>query len=67
MGWLLISNAITPQMKVLTYYEIVYLVRKIEDKGLAERAAYDVRKKAKMGGSFCGDFSANRREENRGK
>ncbi|WMV59376.1 hypothetical protein MTR67_052761 [Solanum verrucosum] len=53
-------NAVAPQMKTLTYSDADH-ARKIENKGLEEHAAYDVRKKAKTGGSFGGDFSANHR------
>lgn len=36
----------SPTVNVLTYYEAVDLARKIENKGRAERATYNVRKKA---------------------
>ncbi|KAG5570588.1 hypothetical protein H5410_060354 [Solanum commersonii] len=53
-------NAVAPQMKTLTYCDADH-ARKIENKGLEEHAAYDVHKKAKTGGSFGGNFSANHR------
>ncbi|KAF3624689.1 hypothetical protein FXO37_31248 [Capsicum annuum] len=56
-----LCDAVAPQMKVLAYYEAVDFARKLEEKGGAERAVYDVHKKAMMGVSFSGDFSANHR------
>ncbi|XP_016487938.1 uncharacterized protein LOC107807973 [Nicotiana tabacum] len=40
-------TAVAPQMKTLSYSDIVNLARKIENKGREERAASDLRKKAK--------------------
>lgn len=54
-------------MKVLIYYEAVYLSIKIKNKGRVEQASYDIRKKAKMGGYFNSEFSANCRVENQAK
>ncbi|XP_059294551.1 uncharacterized protein LOC132047538 [Lycium ferocissimum] len=60
-------NAVVPQIKTLTYSEAVDLARKIENKGREERAANDLRKKARTGGSFSGGFSENRRAGNQGQ
>nr|XP_009775946.1 PREDICTED: uncharacterized protein LOC104225781 [Nicotiana sylvestris] len=57
-------TAVAPQMKTLSYSDIVELARKIENKGREERAASDLRKKAKTGGAFSGGFSENRRAGN---
>nr|XP_009786797.1 PREDICTED: uncharacterized protein LOC104234858 [Nicotiana sylvestris] len=46
---------------LLTWDEFIDLARKIENKGRDERATSDLRKNAKTGGSFSGDFSENRR------
>ncbi|XP_070020483.1 uncharacterized protein [Nicotiana sylvestris] len=45
----------------------VDLARNIENKGRNERAASDLRKKAKTGGAFSGGFSENRRVGNQGQ
>ncbi|OIT08975.1 hypothetical protein A4A49_60250, partial [Nicotiana attenuata] len=60
-------TAVSPQMKTLSYSDIVDLARKIENKGREERAASDLRKKAKTGGAFSGGFSENRRAGNQGQ
>lgn len=60
-------NAVDPQMKVFTYYEIVDIARRIDYIGHAKLAAYEVRKKDKMSGSFSSDSSTNRRAENKEK
>ncbi|OIT19846.1 hypothetical protein A4A49_63559, partial [Nicotiana attenuata] len=60
-------TAVAPQMKTLSYTDAVDLARKIENKGRDERAASDLRKKAKIGGSFSGGFSENRRAGNQGQ
>nr|XP_016441954.1 PREDICTED: uncharacterized protein LOC107767463 [Nicotiana tabacum] len=52
-------TAVTPQMKTSSYTDAVDLARKIENKGHNERAASELRKKAKTGGSFNGGFSEN--------
>ncbi|XP_070021824.1 uncharacterized protein [Nicotiana sylvestris] len=56
-----------PQMKTLSYSDVVDLARKIENKGREERAASDFRKKAKTGGAFSSGFSENRRAGNQGQ
>nr|XP_009770063.1 PREDICTED: uncharacterized protein LOC104220809 [Nicotiana sylvestris] len=60
-------TTVAPQMKTLSYSDIVDLARKIENKGRDERAASDLRKKAKIGGAFSGSFSKNRRAGNQGQ
>nr|XP_009793560.1 PREDICTED: uncharacterized protein LOC104240417 [Nicotiana sylvestris] len=60
-------TAVAPQMKTLSYSDVVDLARKIENKGSDERAASDLRKKAKIGGAFSGSFSENQREGNQGQ
>nr|XP_009769348.1 PREDICTED: uncharacterized protein LOC104220220 [Nicotiana sylvestris] len=60
-------TAVAPQMKTLSYSDVVNLARKIENKGRDERAASDLRKKAKTGGSFSCSFSENRRAGNQGQ
>ncbi|XP_070044928.1 uncharacterized protein [Nicotiana tomentosiformis] len=60
-------TAVAPQMKTLSYFDVVNLARKIETKGREERAASNLRKKAKTGGSFSGGFSENRRAGNQGQ
>ncbi|XP_075112286.1 uncharacterized protein LOC142182173 [Nicotiana tabacum] len=45
-------TAVAPQMKTLSYSDVVDLARKIENKGREERAASDLRKKAKTRGAF---------------
>ncbi|OIT04908.1 hypothetical protein A4A49_65280, partial [Nicotiana attenuata] len=69
-------TAVAPQMKTLSYTDAVNIARKIENKGRDEwqksrahneRAASDLRKKAKTGGSFSGGFSENRRAGNQGQ
>ncbi|OIT22328.1 hypothetical protein A4A49_55434 [Nicotiana attenuata] len=55
-----LCTAVAPQMKTLSYSDAVDLARKIENKGLDERATSDLRKKAKTWGSFNGSFSENR-------
>ncbi|XP_070039351.1 uncharacterized protein [Nicotiana tomentosiformis] len=57
-------TAEAPQMKTLCYSDAVDLARKIETKGREERATSDLRKKAKIGGSFSGGFSENQRAGN---
>ncbi|XP_070004165.1 uncharacterized protein [Nicotiana sylvestris] len=47
-------TVVAPQMKTLSYSNIVDLARKIENKGHEEHAASDLRKKAKTGGTFRG-------------
>nr|XP_009795248.1 PREDICTED: uncharacterized protein LOC104241971 [Nicotiana sylvestris] len=47
-------TAVAPQMKTLSYSDVVDLARKIENKGREERAASDLRNKAKTGGAFSG-------------
>nr|XP_009795517.1 PREDICTED: uncharacterized protein LOC104242191 [Nicotiana sylvestris] len=54
-------------MKTLSYSDIVYLARKIENKGRDEHASSDLRKKAKIGGAFSGSFSENRRVGKQGQ
>nr|XP_033515208.1 uncharacterized protein LOC117279729 [Nicotiana tomentosiformis] len=54
-------TAVALQMKTLSYIDAVDLARKIENKGRDERAASELRKKAKTRGSFNGDFCENRR------
>ncbi|OIT34397.1 hypothetical protein A4A49_62281, partial [Nicotiana attenuata] len=60
-------TAVAPQMKTLSYSDVVDLARKIENKGREERAASELRKKAKTGGAFSGGFSENRRVGNQGQ
>ncbi|XP_070016384.1 uncharacterized protein [Nicotiana sylvestris] len=60
-------TAVAPQMKTLSYSDVVDLARKIENKGREERATSDLRKKAKTGGAFSGGFSENRRAGNQGQ
>nr|XP_009801879.1 PREDICTED: uncharacterized protein LOC104247536 [Nicotiana sylvestris] len=60
-------TTVAPQMKTLSYSDVVDLARKIENKGREERAANDLRKKAKTGGAFSGGFSENRRAGNQGQ
>ncbi|XP_070028685.1 uncharacterized protein [Nicotiana sylvestris] len=60
-------TAIAPQMKTLSYSDIVDLARKIENKGRDEYAASDLRKKAKIEGTFSGGFNENRRAGNQGQ
>ncbi|OIT25523.1 hypothetical protein A4A49_52308 [Nicotiana attenuata] len=60
-------TAVAPQMKTLSYSDVVDLDRKIENKGREERAASELRKKAKTGGAFNGGFSENRRAGNQGQ
>ncbi|OIT05166.1 hypothetical protein A4A49_65302, partial [Nicotiana attenuata] len=60
-------TAVAPEMKTLSYSDVVDLARKIENKGRDERAASDLRKKAKTGGTFSGGFSENRRAGNQGQ
>ncbi|OIT19055.1 hypothetical protein A4A49_63565, partial [Nicotiana attenuata] len=60
-------TAVAPQMKILSYTNVVDLARKINNKGRDERATSDLRKKAKTGASFSGDFSENRRARNQGQ
>ncbi|XP_070018211.1 uncharacterized protein [Nicotiana sylvestris] len=60
-------TVVAPQMKTLSYSDVVDLARKIENKGLEERATSDLRKKAKTGGAFSGGFSENRRAGNQGQ
>ncbi|OIT33892.1 hypothetical protein A4A49_63537, partial [Nicotiana attenuata] len=60
-------TAVAPQMKTLSYSDVVDLARKIENKGREERAASELRKKAKIGGAFSGGFSENRRAGNQGQ
>ncbi|XP_019226335.1 PREDICTED: uncharacterized protein LOC109207800 [Nicotiana attenuata] len=59
--------AVAPQMKTLSYSDVVDLARKIENKGHEERAASELRKKAKTRGAFSGGFSENRRAGNQGQ
>ncbi|XP_075088486.1 uncharacterized protein LOC142170470 [Nicotiana tabacum] len=54
-------------MKTLSYSDIVDLARKIENKGRDEYAASDLRKKAKIEGTFSGGFNENRRAGNQGQ
>ncbi|XP_033513357.2 uncharacterized protein [Nicotiana tomentosiformis] len=58
---------VAPQMKTLAYSDAVDLARKIENKGRDKRAASDLRKKAKTGGSFSGGFDENRRAGSQGQ
>nr|XP_009798116.1 PREDICTED: uncharacterized protein LOC104244374 [Nicotiana sylvestris] len=58
------TKFLAPQMKTLSYSDVVDLARKIENKGCEERAASDLHKKAKTGGAFSGGFSENRRAGN---
>ncbi|XP_070025999.1 uncharacterized protein [Nicotiana sylvestris] len=60
-------TAVAPQMKTLSYSDVVDLARNIENKGREERATSDLRKKAKIGGAFSGGFSENRRAGNQGQ
>ncbi|OIT20909.1 hypothetical protein A4A49_57264, partial [Nicotiana attenuata] len=60
-------TAVAPQMNTLSYTDALDLARKIENKGRDERAASDLCKKAKTGGSFSGGFSENRRAGNHGQ
>ncbi|OIT34580.1 hypothetical protein A4A49_63848, partial [Nicotiana attenuata] len=60
-------TAAAPQMKTLSYSDVVDFARKIENKGRDERAASDLRKKAKTGGAFSGGLSENRRAGNQGQ
>ncbi|XP_009766081.1 uncharacterized protein [Nicotiana sylvestris] len=60
-------TVIAPQMKTLSYFDVVDLSRKIENKGREERATSDLRKKSKTGGDFNGGFSKNRRSGNQGQ
>nr|XP_009802819.1 PREDICTED: uncharacterized protein LOC104248285 [Nicotiana sylvestris] len=60
-------TVVAPQMKTLSYSDVVDLARKIENKGRKERAASDLRKKSKIGGAFSGGFSENRRAGNQGQ
>ncbi|OIS98786.1 hypothetical protein A4A49_60850, partial [Nicotiana attenuata] len=60
-------TAVAPQMKTLSYSDVVDLARKIENKGREERAASELRKKAKTGAAFSGGFSENRRAGNQGQ
>ncbi|OIT31550.1 hypothetical protein A4A49_65738, partial [Nicotiana attenuata] len=60
-------TAVAQQMKTLSYSDIVDLTRKIENKEREERAASELRKKAKTGGAFSGGFSENRRAVNQGQ
>nr|XP_009766337.1 PREDICTED: uncharacterized protein LOC104217729 [Nicotiana sylvestris] len=47
-------TTVAPQMKTLSYSDIVDLARKIENKGRDEHATSDLRKKAKTRGAFSG-------------
>ncbi|XP_070007361.1 uncharacterized protein [Nicotiana sylvestris] len=58
---------VAPQMKTLSYSNVVDLSRNIENKGRDERAASELCKKAKTGGAFSGGFSKNRRAGNQGQ
>nr|XP_009787294.1 PREDICTED: uncharacterized protein LOC104235273 [Nicotiana sylvestris] len=60
-------TAVAPQMKTLSYFDVVDLARMIENKGREEREANDLRKKAKTGEAFNGGFSENRRAGNQGQ
>ncbi|OIT35692.1 hypothetical protein A4A49_55656, partial [Nicotiana attenuata] len=60
-------TAVAPQMKTLSYSDVVDLARKIENKGRDERATSDLRKKDMIGGAFSGGFSENRRAGNQGQ
>ncbi|KAG5609744.1 hypothetical protein H5410_021025 [Solanum commersonii] len=60
-------NALAPNISTMTYSKVDNLAREIEDKGQEERATYDVRKKAKIGGSYSGDLGANHITENQGR
>uniref|UniRef100_A0A1S3ZF40 Retrotransposon gag domain-containing protein n=1 Tax=Nicotiana tabacum TaxID=4097 RepID=A0A1S3ZF40_TOBAC len=60
-------TAVSPKMKTLSYSNAVDLARKIEIKGREERAASDLHKKAKTGGSFSTGLSENRRAGNQGQ
>ncbi|OIT21172.1 hypothetical protein A4A49_55321 [Nicotiana attenuata] len=60
-------TVVAPQMKTLSYSDVVDLARNIENKRRDERATSDLRKKAKTGGSFSGGFSENRRARNQGQ
>ncbi|XP_075096222.1 uncharacterized protein LOC107778573 [Nicotiana tabacum] len=60
-------TVVAPQMKTLSYSDVVNLARKIENKGRDERAASELRKKAKTRGAFNGGFSENRRARNQGQ
>ncbi|XP_070052699.1 uncharacterized protein [Nicotiana tomentosiformis] len=60
-------TAVAPQMKTLSYTNVVDLARKIENKGRDERATSELRKKAKTRGSFNGSFSENHRAGNQGQ
>ncbi|OIT21005.1 hypothetical protein A4A49_61012, partial [Nicotiana attenuata] len=62
----LLYTVVAPQMK-MSYSDAVGLARKIENKGLEERATSDLCKKAKIGGSFSGSFSENRRAGSQGQ
>nr|XP_009787890.1 PREDICTED: uncharacterized protein LOC104235776 [Nicotiana sylvestris] len=54
-------------MKAFSYSDAVDLARKNENKGHDECATSDLRKKAKIGGSFSVGFSENRRAGNQGQ
>ncbi|XP_070022531.1 uncharacterized protein [Nicotiana sylvestris] len=60
-------TAVAPQMKTLSYSDVVDLARKIENKGREDRVASDLCKKDKIGGAFSGGFSENRRAGNQGQ
>ncbi|OIT30944.1 hypothetical protein A4A49_59203, partial [Nicotiana attenuata] len=60
-------TAVAPQMKTLSYSDVVDLARKIENKGREERAASELSKKANTGGAFNGGFSENRGAGNQGQ
>ncbi|XP_075074718.1 uncharacterized protein LOC142162283 [Nicotiana tabacum] len=61
------TKFLAPQMKTLSYSDVVDLARKIENKGREERATSDLRKKVRTYGAFSGGFSENRRAGNRGQ
>nr|XP_016483267.1 PREDICTED: uncharacterized protein LOC107803980 [Nicotiana tabacum] len=48
------TKFLAPQMKTLSYSDVVDLARKIENKGREERTPSDLRKKAKTGWAFSG-------------
>ncbi|XP_070022164.1 uncharacterized protein [Nicotiana sylvestris] len=60
-------TAVAPQMKTLSYSDMVDLARKNENKGREERATSDLRKMAKTEGAFSGGFSKNRGAGNQGQ
>ncbi|XP_070057891.1 uncharacterized protein [Nicotiana tomentosiformis] len=61
------TKFLAPQMKTLSYSDVVDLARKIEIKGRDERTTSDLRKKAKTGEALSGSFSENRRAGNQGQ